>query len=102
MSRRFRPGASGCTLHRMPHGPGAIVAVLVAMLATGCDPVINVFGSFFPAWVVCTVTGVVLAVAARVVLAATGLEPHLGPLLLVYPCLGLLLTMATWLVFFHP
>lgn len=86
----------------MPRGPGAIAAVLVALLATGCDPVINVFGSFFPAWVVCMVTGITLAVAARVVFAATGLEAHLGPLLLVYPSLGLLLTMATWLVFFHP
>jgi hypothetical protein len=28
---------------------------------TGCDPVLDVFGSFFPAWVVCMTVGVVLA-----------------------------------------
>ncbi len=86
----------------MPDGLGRIAAVMIALLATGCDPVLNVFGSFFPAWVVCMVIGITLAIAARSLLALAGLEPHLGPLLLVYPCLGLLLTMATWLVFFHP
>jgi len=86
----------------MPDGLGRIAAVVIALLATGCDPVLNIFGSFFPAWVVCMVIGITLAIAARSLLAIAGLEPHLGPLLLVYPCLGLLLTMATWLVFFHP
>jgi hypothetical protein len=86
----------------MPDGLGRIAAVVIALLATGCDPVLNVFGSFFPAWVICMVIGITLAIAARSLLAIAGLEPHLGPLLLVYPCLGLLLTMATWLVFFHP
>ena len=86
----------------MPDALGRIAAVMIALLATGCDPVLNVFGSFFPAWVVCMVIGITLAITARSLLALAGLEPHLGPLLLVYPCLGLLLTMATWLVFFHP
>ena len=69
--------------------------------ATGCDPVINVFGSFFPAWVVCLAAGVVLALALRPLLVAARLEPHLGPLVLVYPSLAVLLTMLTWLVFFR-
>ena len=68
--------------------------------AAGCDPVVDVFGSFFPAWVVCMTVGVALAVLARPLLARSGLEPHLGSLLLVYPSLALLLTMLTWLVFF--
>jgi len=68
---------------------------------TGCDPVLNIFGSFFPAWVFCIVAGVGLAIAVRPLLARARLEENLGPLLVVYPCLALLLTMLTWLVFFR-
>ena len=80
---------------------GTIAAAALALLATGCDPLINVFGSFFPAWVVCMVAGTALTIAIRPLLVVLGLERHLGPLLLVYPSLGLLLTMLTWLVFFR-
>jgi hypothetical protein len=34
------------------------------------------------------------------VIDRAGLEEHLGPLLLVYPCLALMITMLTWLLFF--
>jgi hypothetical protein len=80
---------------------GMIAAPALALVAGGCDPVINVFGSFFPAWVVCMVVGTALTLALRPLFVVLGLERHLGPLLLVYPSLGLLLTMLTWLVFFH-
>jgi len=75
-------------------------AIVLATGTAGCDPVIDVFGSFFPAWVVCMTVGILLATLARPLLARAGLEPHLGPLVLVYPSLALLLTMLTWLVFF--
>lgn len=84
-----------------PRAVRAAVAAL-AVAASGCDPVLNVFGSFFPAWVVCAVTGIALALALRMVFAALGIETHLGPLVLVYPSLALLLTMLAWLVFYHP
>jgi hypothetical protein len=85
-------------------GSAALRLLGMALLlagASGCDPVLNVFGSYFPAWVISMVAGVGLAVAVRPLLAATRLEPHLGPLLVVYPSLALLLTMLTWLVFFR-
>ena len=81
--------------------PARAAGVLLATaFAAGCDPVIDVFGSFFPAWVVCMTVGVALAALVRPLLARAGLEPHLGPLLLVYPSLAILLTMLTWLLFF--
>jgi hypothetical protein len=73
----------------------------LAMLGAGCDPVLNVFGSFFPAWVVCIAAGVSLAIALRQPIARLGLEPHLGPPLLVYPSLALLLTLLVWLLLFR-
>ena len=74
--------------------------VALPVLITGCDPVLDVFGSFFPAWVVCLAVGVVLAGIARLLIDRAGLEEHVGPLLIVYPCLALMITMLTWLLFF--
>jgi hypothetical protein len=79
------------------------VAVLgsAPLLVAGCDPVFDIGGSFFPSWMVCLIVGVVLAAGLRLVLVRIGVEPHLGPLPLVYGCLAALLTMSTWLVFFR-
>ena len=71
------------------------------LLASGCDPIVNIYGSFFPAWVVCLVAGVFLTVVLRLLFAVTRLEQHLGPLILIYPSLVLLLTLVTWLTFFQ-
>lgn len=83
---------------RAPAAAGALAAVLAG---SGCDPVVNVYGSFFPAWVVSLFVGVMLTVLLRLLFAATRLEAHLGVLLLVYPSLAFLLTCLTWLVLFR-
>ena len=77
---------------------GVLVATAVALW--GCDPVFDLEGAFFPAWMLCMLVGIVLAVLLRVVFVRSGLEPHLGPLPLVYSALALLLTLSTWLLFF--
>ena len=75
--------------------------IVFALLASGCDPIINIYGSFFPAWVVCLVTGVLFTVLLRLAFAVTQVERYLGPLILIYPSLTLLLTLVTWLIFFQ-
>lgn len=72
-----------------------------AALAGGCDPVVNLYGSFFPAWLICLLMGVAMAAALRLVFAATELEEHMSPLLLVYPSLALLLACVSWLLLFR-
>ena len=69
--------------------------------AAGCNPLLNVAGSFFPAWMVAMVLGIGLTVAVRYVFAVAGLEPHLGPTVLIYASLGLLLTVVVWLVLYR-
>lgn len=69
-------------------------------LATGCDPSINVYGSLFPAWIWCLALGTALTMASRFAFAALRLERHLGPLMLIYPGLTLLLSCLAWLVLF--
>ena len=74
----------------------------VVILASGCDPIINIYGSFFPAWLVCVALGIVLASLLRWLFAVTRIEPHLGPLVLVYPALAFLLSCIIWLVAYGP
>jgi hypothetical protein len=75
--------------------------VVALVPGAGCDPIISIQGSFFPAWIACMSVGIVLTAACRQLFAVTGLEPHLGPLLLIYPSLWLLVTLLIWLAFFR-
>ncbi|MBN8247193.1 MAG: hypothetical protein J0L84_07085 [Verrucomicrobia bacterium] len=79
----------------------AALAVL-ALATSGCDPVVNFYGSFFPAWVLALALGILGTVLLRWLLARARLEAHLGPLVLIYPALALLLTCAAWLTLFAP
>ena len=77
-------------------------ACAVPFLMSGCGlaPSVNILGSFFPAWLISIVTGVVLTVLVRQVFVATELAPYLRPAGLVYPGLTCLLIFATWLILF--
>jgi hypothetical protein len=78
---------------------GAVALLAIAL--AGCDPVMDIEGAFFPSWMVSLLVGVLLTVALRLAFARIGLEPYIGPPPLIYTCLALLLTMATWVMFFH-
>ena len=74
----------------------------IAPLAlAGCDPVVNIAGANFPAWLLCAIVGGILAAVIRPIFAATRIEPHLGPLLIVYPCFAVLLACIVYLVYFN-
>jgi hypothetical protein len=85
----------------MPVAFRGVTAVAVVLVAAGCDPILNVQGSFFPAWMASMVIGIALTVAARYLFVGVRVEPDLGPLVLIYPSLGLLLTLLTWLVLYR-
>ncbi len=40
----------------------------------------NILGSFFPAWLLCGIMGIVLAVVARLIFVRTNFEKELSPL----------------------
>src|SRR5271155_4513535 len=74
---------------------------LAATLLSGCDPSINFYGSFFPAWIWGLTLALISTILLRFVFAALRLERNLGPLVVVYPCLLLLLSCVAWLVLFR-
>ena len=64
-------------------------------------PKINVIGSFFPSWMLCALIGILAALLGRRLFIRTGLDPYVGPRVLVYSCLGLLVTLVLWVTLFR-
>jgi hypothetical protein len=87
---------------RSPFAAAAIAASCACTLLVGCSraPSFNILGSFFPAWILCGLIGILLTVAVRVLFVRYQFEQQLSPLILVYPCLTAFFTFTLWLLFF--
>lgn len=77
----------------------SIAALSVAV--SGCDPVVNIAGANFPAWLVCAIAGAILALLLRPVFVLFRIEAYLWPLPLVYLSLGTLMACIVFLIFFN-
>lgn len=77
------------------------LALLLALLLGGCSraPSVDVLGSFFPAWLLCSVIAVLLTLLVRVVLLR--LQVKVAFPILVYPSLAVFFTFLLWLIFFY-
>jgi hypothetical protein len=80
------------------------VALFVASCLTGCStngaPSFDLFGAFFPAWLLCGMVGIAGAVIARVVFVSTGLANTLPYQLAVCTAIGVIAAVFVWLVGF--
>lgn len=65
------------------------------------SPTIDVLGSYFPAWMICILAGLMLTLIARLLLVAVKLDGALHPAAIVYPCLAAVFTFALWLALFQ-
>jgi len=76
-------------------------SLLAAMLYTGCSraPSFDILGSFFPAWLVCLILGLLLTVIARWLLLRVRVVLALP--VLTYPSLTALFTFVLWLAWFR-
>jgi hypothetical protein len=74
--------------------------VLAAWLLTGCTraPSFDIWGSLFPAWLVCLIFGILLTTLGRWWLSRQQI-PILFPIL-IYPSLTALITFVLWFIFF--
>jgi len=79
----------------------AVLLLVVLMSCAGCSraPSFDILGSFFPAWLICLASGLLLTLAARWLLLRAGVV--LAIPVLTYPSLTALFTFALWLVFFR-
>jgi hypothetical protein len=65
------------------------------------SPTIDVLGSYFPAWMVCMVAGVILTVLVRLLLVGLLLERHVWLKPLVYASMVAFFAALVWLMFFR-
>jgi len=75
--------------------------LLAGMLCTSCSraPSFDILGSFFPAWLLCFASGLLLTVSARWVLLRVGVALALPTL--TYPSLAAVFTFGLWLGLFR-
>ena len=64
-------------------------------------PQINLIGSFFPSWMLCGLIGVIAALLGHRLFVRIGIDPYIGPRILVYPSLAILVTLILWTIFFR-
>src|SRR5258708_10604868 len=65
------------------------------------SPTIDILGSYFPAWMICIVSGLTLTLISRWIIRAYRLEGYAFPAPLIYTCLMLIYTFCTWIIFYH-
>jgi hypothetical protein len=71
------------------------------LVLTSCSraPSFDILGSFFPAWLLCLVLGLLLTVVTRQLILRTPVV--LAAPILTYPSLTAVFTIALWLAFFR-
>lgn len=80
--------------------PRTLLLVLVLLPLGGCDPIFDLAGAYFPAWILCVIAGGVGTLIVRDILVRLGLDPHLGWKAISYLSLFTMLSSFIWLVFF--
>jgi YtcA family len=80
-----------------------LIAVLVFVVrpVSHRSPTIDILGSYFPAWMICIVSGLTLTLVSRWIIRAYHLEPYASPAPLIYTCLMLIYTFVTWIIFYQ-
>jgi len=64
------------------------------------SPTLDLFGSYFPAWMLCAVVGILTAVIIRQVLVVAGIGEYVIAPLPTYAGLAVTATLLVWLVWF--
>jgi hypothetical protein len=78
-----------------------LIAFVAAQVLSYHSPTVDVLGSYFPAWMVCILSGLALTLIAHWIVQACNLKPYIGPVPLIYSCLMIIFTFATWILFYQ-
>jgi hypothetical protein len=83
-------------------GLAVVVLYFVAVrISSHHSPTIDVLGSYFPAWMVCILSGLALTLIAHWIVQVGNLKPYIGPAPLIYSSLMIIFTFATWILFYQ-
>ena len=78
-----------------------IIAFAAVQLLGHHSPTIDILGSYFPSWMICIASGMTLTLVAHWIIQARNWKDYVGPGPLIYPCLWLIFTFATWILFYQ-
>jgi len=78
-----------------------VVIFLAVQFSSHQSPTVDVLGSYFPAWMVCILSGLALTLVAHWIVQVGNLKPYIGPAPLIYSSLMIIFTFATWILFYQ-
>jgi hypothetical protein len=80
----------------------AALSLTVLLTLAGCShaPEYSILGSFFPVWIFCSASGLLLAMGARAVMARTAFAEHLAAPVLLYLGMATFFACMLWLLFY--
>ena len=80
----------------------AVLALALPLVLVGCShaPEYSIFGSFFPAWIFCSVGGLLLMTCARVLIARSAIAEHIAAPVLLYLSMAIFFTCILWVLFY--
>lgn len=81
--------------------PLSLAGLMLPCASVGCDPIINIAGANFPAWLFCAIVGGIVAIASRPIFVTLRIEPYLWPLPAVYIALAVLAACIVYLTCFR-
>ncbi len=73
----------------------------VSRLVSRHSLTVAVLGSYFPAWMVCILSGLALTFVAHWIVQVCNLKTYIGPAPLIYSCLMIIFSFATWILFYQ-
>jgi hypothetical protein len=78
------------------------IGVLATLLMTGCGraPSFDILGSYFPAWLICILTGIAGASLIKLVLIWVHRAQWIRLTIVAYPCLAASIAFTLWLLIF--
>jgi hypothetical protein len=74
----------------------------MALMLAGCNhsPTQDLLGSYFPAWMLCAVLGIVTSIVIRQILVVVSINNYVVAPLLTYTALAVFVTLLAWLIWF--
>lgn len=90
------PCRAAARRRRVPAWPAPIALLWLS----GCDPIYDLDGAFFPAWLGAAIGGVVITLVVRAILVRTRVDDHLPWRGLAYLGLYVMSSISLWLMLY--
>jgi hypothetical protein len=95
--RRAQVAINVCARHlTRPISAVFVAGESLSLVGCGGAPSVTVAGAYFPAWLLCSLIAVLVAVMVRGVMVATGLSNHIPHQLAVCSSIGLIVALVVW------